>query len=198
MRGARSGLLAQEVPTTITNEARAIVRCTISSFLWRARGSAEHSERAGFRPFPGAVREPGAGVHLSNGAPGLRARSIRPRRGRGRAPAVPSSGRAMAPRGPELAPEAAEWMNARRKRRAISESGGRSPRRSASGRWIRRRDWRPGSSRSFGPGVIATAIRRASSRAAGTDMPRGGHFAAMQQPELYIADLRRFFATVRR
>jgi hypothetical protein len=29
-------------------------------------------------------------------------------------------------------------------------------------------------------------------------MPRGGHFAAMQQPELYIADLRRFFATVRR
>lgn len=30
-----------------------------------------------------------------------------------------------------------------------------------------------------------------------TDMPRGGHFAAMEQPELYIADLRKFFATVR-
>jgi pimeloyl-ACP methyl ester carboxylesterase len=29
------------------------------------------------------------------------------------------------------------------------------------------------------------------------DMPRGGHFAAMEQPELFVDDLRRFFATVR-
>jgi pimeloyl-ACP methyl ester carboxylesterase len=29
------------------------------------------------------------------------------------------------------------------------------------------------------------------------DMPRGGHFAAMEQPELFVADLRTFFRTVR-
>jgi len=29
------------------------------------------------------------------------------------------------------------------------------------------------------------------------DMPRGGHFAAMEQPELFAADLRAFFRTVR-
>jgi pimeloyl-ACP methyl ester carboxylesterase len=29
------------------------------------------------------------------------------------------------------------------------------------------------------------------------DMPRGGHFAAMEQPDLFAEDLRRFFATVR-
>jgi epoxide hydrolase len=29
------------------------------------------------------------------------------------------------------------------------------------------------------------------------DMPRGGHFAAMEQPELFAADLREFFRTVR-
>ncbi|CAN5868844.1 alpha/beta fold hydrolase [soil metagenome] len=30
-----------------------------------------------------------------------------------------------------------------------------------------------------------------------TDMPRGGHFAAFEQPELYVDDVRAFFATVR-
>jgi pimeloyl-ACP methyl ester carboxylesterase len=30
-----------------------------------------------------------------------------------------------------------------------------------------------------------------------TDMPRGGHFAAMEQPELFVHDLREFFRTVR-
>ena len=30
-----------------------------------------------------------------------------------------------------------------------------------------------------------------------TDMPRGGHFAAFEQPELFVEDLRAFFATVR-
>jgi epoxide hydrolase len=30
-----------------------------------------------------------------------------------------------------------------------------------------------------------------------TPMPRGGHFAAMEQPELFVNDLRRFFRTVR-
>jgi pimeloyl-ACP methyl ester carboxylesterase len=29
------------------------------------------------------------------------------------------------------------------------------------------------------------------------DMPRGGHFAAMEQPELFVADLQAFFRTVR-
>jgi pimeloyl-ACP methyl ester carboxylesterase len=29
------------------------------------------------------------------------------------------------------------------------------------------------------------------------EMPRGGHFAAMEQPELFVDDLRAFFATVR-
>ena len=29
------------------------------------------------------------------------------------------------------------------------------------------------------------------------DMPRGGHFAAMEQPELFVEDLRTFFRTVR-
>jgi microsomal epoxide hydrolase len=29
------------------------------------------------------------------------------------------------------------------------------------------------------------------------DMPRGGHFAAMEQPELFVEDLREFFRTVR-
>jgi pimeloyl-ACP methyl ester carboxylesterase len=28
------------------------------------------------------------------------------------------------------------------------------------------------------------------------DMPRGGHFAAMEQPELFAADLTTFFATI--
>jgi pimeloyl-ACP methyl ester carboxylesterase len=30
-----------------------------------------------------------------------------------------------------------------------------------------------------------------------TDMPRGGHFAALEEPELLLEDIRRFFATVR-
>ena len=30
-----------------------------------------------------------------------------------------------------------------------------------------------------------------------TTMPRGGHFAAFEQPELFVADLTKFFATVR-
>jgi pimeloyl-ACP methyl ester carboxylesterase len=30
-----------------------------------------------------------------------------------------------------------------------------------------------------------------------TDMPRGGHFAAFEQPELFVEDLRAFFATAR-
>jgi pimeloyl-ACP methyl ester carboxylesterase len=30
-----------------------------------------------------------------------------------------------------------------------------------------------------------------------TDMPRGGHFAAMEQPELLVEDIRRFFAKLR-
>ena len=30
-----------------------------------------------------------------------------------------------------------------------------------------------------------------------TEMPRGGHFAAMQQPELLVADLRSFFRDLR-
>jgi pimeloyl-ACP methyl ester carboxylesterase len=30
-----------------------------------------------------------------------------------------------------------------------------------------------------------------------TDMPKGGHFAAFEQPELYVEDVRAFFATVR-
>jgi len=30
-----------------------------------------------------------------------------------------------------------------------------------------------------------------------TAMPRGGHFAAMEQPALFVEDLRRFFRTVR-
>jgi len=30
-----------------------------------------------------------------------------------------------------------------------------------------------------------------------TKMPRGGHFAAFEQPELYVEDVRKFFATVR-
>lgn len=29
------------------------------------------------------------------------------------------------------------------------------------------------------------------------EMPRGGHFAAMKQPALFVEDLRRFFRTVR-
>ena len=29
------------------------------------------------------------------------------------------------------------------------------------------------------------------------DMPRGGHFAAMEQPELFADDVRTFFRTVR-
>jgi epoxide hydrolase len=30
-----------------------------------------------------------------------------------------------------------------------------------------------------------------------TNMPRGGHFAAFEQPELFVEDVRTFFATVR-
>jgi pimeloyl-ACP methyl ester carboxylesterase len=30
-----------------------------------------------------------------------------------------------------------------------------------------------------------------------TSMPRGGHFAAMEQPDLFVDDLRTFFRTVR-
>jgi pimeloyl-ACP methyl ester carboxylesterase len=28
-------------------------------------------------------------------------------------------------------------------------------------------------------------------------MPRGGHFAAMEQPALFVEDVRRFFTTIR-
>ena len=31
-----------------------------------------------------------------------------------------------------------------------------------------------------------------------TEMPRGGHFAAMEEPELFVADVRKFFRAVRR
>jgi pimeloyl-ACP methyl ester carboxylesterase len=30
-----------------------------------------------------------------------------------------------------------------------------------------------------------------------TDMPRGGHFAAFEQPELFVDDVRAFFAAFR-
>ncbi|MEI8002499.1 MAG: epoxide hydrolase, partial [Actinomycetes bacterium] len=30
-----------------------------------------------------------------------------------------------------------------------------------------------------------------------TEQPRGGHFAAMEQPELFVDDVRAFFRTVR-
>jgi pimeloyl-ACP methyl ester carboxylesterase len=30
-----------------------------------------------------------------------------------------------------------------------------------------------------------------------TAMPRGGHFAAMEQPDLYLEDVRKFFRSVR-
>jgi len=30
-----------------------------------------------------------------------------------------------------------------------------------------------------------------------TTMPRGGHFAAFEQPELFVEDVRKFFGTVR-
>ena len=30
-----------------------------------------------------------------------------------------------------------------------------------------------------------------------TDMPRGGHFGAFEQPELFVEDVRAFFATLR-
>jgi pimeloyl-ACP methyl ester carboxylesterase len=30
-----------------------------------------------------------------------------------------------------------------------------------------------------------------------TDMPRGGHFAAMEEPDLLAADIRRFFRRFR-
>jgi pimeloyl-ACP methyl ester carboxylesterase len=30
-----------------------------------------------------------------------------------------------------------------------------------------------------------------------TEMPRGGHFAAMEEPELFVDDVRAFFRTVR-
>ncbi|EUA30981.1 putative epoxide hydrolase-like protein [Mycobacterium xenopi 3993] len=30
-----------------------------------------------------------------------------------------------------------------------------------------------------------------------TTMPRGGHFAAFEQPELFVDDVRAFFATIR-
>jgi len=29
-----------------------------------------------------------------------------------------------------------------------------------------------------------------------TDMPRGGHFAAFEQPELFVEDVRAFFSTL--
>jgi hypothetical protein len=31
-----------------------------------------------------------------------------------------------------------------------------------------------------------------------TEMPRGGHFAAMEQPELLVEDVRAFFRDLRR
>ena len=30
-----------------------------------------------------------------------------------------------------------------------------------------------------------------------SELPRGGHFAAMEQPDLFVDDVRKFFATVR-
>ncbi|MEU4525441.1 epoxide hydrolase family protein [Amycolatopsis sp. NPDC024027] len=52
------------------------------------------------------------------------------------------------------------------------------------------------------PEDVFPAIRRLAERdlpsiTHWTEMNRGGHFAAMEQPELLVADIRKFFATVR-
>ena len=40
-------------------------------------------------------------------------------------------------------------------------------------------------------------IERAYKIVRWSEMPRGGHFAAFEQPELYVDDVRKFFATLR-
>jgi pimeloyl-ACP methyl ester carboxylesterase len=42
-----------------------------------------------------------------------------------------------------------------------------------------------------------TWLERTFNVAQWTDMPSGGHFAAMEEPELLAADIRRFFRRVR-
>ena len=47
-----------------------------------------------------------------------------------------------------------------------------------------------------GCSAVSGASRSTTSRT-GQTMPRGGHFAAFEQPELFVEDVRAFFATVR-
>ena len=49
--------------------------------------------------------------------------------------------------------------------------------------------------RSFFPRVIGA--RPTTDITRWTTMPRGGHFAAFEQPDLFVDDVRAFFATVR-
>ncbi len=45
--------------------------------------------------------------------------------------------------------------------------------------------------------VPRTWVERSYNVTHWTDMPRGGHFAAMEQPALFVDDVQRFFRTVR-
>ena len=53
----------------------------------------------------------------------------------------------------------------------------------------------PGTRRTCSPAAVVGGAAHNVTR--WTDLPRGGHFAAMEQPELFAADLWEFFATVR-
>ena len=47
------------------------------------------------------------------------------------------------------------------------------------------------------PATRQWAARRYPNIIHWTDMPRGGHFAAFEQPELFVDDVRAFFRLVR-
>ena len=48
-----------------------------------------------------------------------------------------------------------------------------------------------------GPALAPLGVERQYNLTYWAEMPRGGHFAAMEQPELFADDLRKFFRTVR-
>ena len=48
------------------------------------------------------------------------------------------------------------------------------------------------------PGRPATYVERMCNITRWTEMPRGGHFAALEQPDLLVEDIRAFARTLRR
>ena len=84
----------------------------------------------------------------------------------------------------------------RRRRRASTTRRARRARRAAAAAASRCRPASP-TSPARSRGRRARGSRRATTSRTGPSMPRGGHFAAMEVPELFVDDVRAFFRPLR-